>query len=496
MSDAAWTESAAAVDHDGMGRVARNVLALAGGQAVTWSVTLLWTFVVPRALGPAGLGLLVSGMSVSGVLAIVLGLGTRNFLVREMVVDPGAGRRLMGAAMVLRLVMAPVFALAVVVYASAAHLSHEASLVLYLTATSAFFVLLVEPIQAGFQAIERMKYLAYSDVLNKSAQSVFGIALVMAGFRVLGVAANMAAVAGVVVLLNAHWMRRFGGLQMRTTLRGLTAMVRGSVAYWAFGLFSMVYLWIDAIMLSLLTRPEVVGWYGAPTRLFQTLMFIPVLLSTAWLPRLVAAFHASPAALTQAARRPLELVLVLGTPLCAATAVAARPLVHLLYGPAYDKAVPVLVILGFCLPPMYLNIMLSQVLLAAKRQVVWTWVMLGATVMNPALNLVLIPATEAHYANGAIGAALSLLLTEVMMIGVGFAIVGRGVTDRRMVQRCGLTAVASAAMWAGAELARPIGELPAMVTGALVFVIVALAFRLVTRDELELLWARVSPRRA
>ena len=52
----------------------------------------------------------------------------------------------------------------------------------------------------------------------------------------------------------------------------------------------MIYLWIDTIMLTLMTRSDVVGWYGASTQLFQTLMFLPVFVQTAWLPRLVSAF--------------------------------------------------------------------------------------------------------------------------------------------------------------------------------------------------------------
>ena len=69
-------------------RVARNFGVLFGGQAITWTMTLLWTLIVPRALGPVGLGILVSAQSVAGVLGIVLGMGTRNYLVRETVIDP------------------------------------------------------------------------------------------------------------------------------------------------------------------------------------------------------------------------------------------------------------------------------------------------------------------------------------------------------------------------------------------------------------------------
>jgi O-antigen/teichoic acid export membrane protein len=263
----------------------------------------------------------------------------------------------------------------------------------------------------------------------------------------------------------------------------MVEMTKQSLAYWAFGLFFMVYLWIDSVMLSLMTRSEVVGWYGVPTRLFQTLLFVPVIASTAWLPRLVSSFTEGMDRLKHAARVPLELVLAVSLPVCAATAIGARPVIHLLYGPAYANAVPVMVLLGLCIPPMYLNIMLSQVLVAAKRQVLWTWVMAGATIVNPLLNAVLITATEHRYGNGAIGASISLVLTELLIVAVGFVIVGRGVLVRSSVARCGRVALASGAMYAVGRLARPFGAPASLGAAALAFVVLAAALRVVSANE-------------
>jgi O-antigen/teichoic acid export membrane protein len=488
MTSSAWTDASVPAPAEAPSRIGRNVAALAGGQATTWAMSLAWTVVVPRALGPTGMGIIVTALAVTGVLGIVLGLGTRNYLVREMVVDPAGAPALIGTGIVLRLVLSPLFVVAIVGYAHFADYGHEATLALYLAAAASILILLAEPIQAGFQAIERMQYLAYSEVITKSAQGIVGIALVLVGIRAVGIVAASAVVAGVVLLLNALWVRRFVRVDLRTSRARMADMVRESVAYWAFGLFFMVYLWIDSVMLSLLTSAEVVGWYGVPTKLFQTLMFLPVLLSTAWLPRLVAAFEQGPDRLSRAARTPLELVLVLSVPICAGTAILAGPAIHLLYGPAYDEAVPVLVVLGLCIPPMYLNIMLNQVLVAAKRQVWWTCVMAGATIVNPLFNFALIRYTDARYDNGAIGAAASLFLTEALIVVVGFVLVGRDVFDRNAVRRCALVTAASAAMWAFAYTTQPVvGTLLSLVGAGLVFLGLAALFRLATPEELAFL---------
>ena len=216
-------------------RVARNLGALFGGQAITWTMTLIWTLVVPRALGPVGFGILVSAQSVAGVLGIVLGMGAQNYLVRETVIDRTAGPKLVGTAIALRLAVAPMVALAAVVWARLAHYGHDATVVLYLITAMTIFMLLTEPLQAAFQSIERMKYIAYANIINKSAQSIIGIALVLLGFKVVGIAMDMAIMAGLVFFLSYWWLRPHFQIDLRTNVNLMAHMTKQSVAYWAFG---------------------------------------------------------------------------------------------------------------------------------------------------------------------------------------------------------------------------------------------------------------------
>jgi O-antigen/teichoic acid export membrane protein len=475
-------------------RLGRNVGALAGGQAVTWTMTLVWTLVVPRALGAAGFGVIMAAIAITGIFAVVFGLGTRNYLVREIAADQNEAPRLLGTAVVLRFAVAPILVVAAIVYSRLAGYDHTASMVLYVTVAGTILFLLADPLQGGFQAIERMEYMAYSDVINKSAQAILGISLALLGFREVGIAACAMITAAIVLILNAVWLRGHVRIELRTNARALARMIRESVAYWAFGIFFVLYLWIDMTMLSLMTNPTVVGWYAVPTRLFQTGMFFATVVATAWLPRLVRAFQESPERLRAEARGPLELVLLLGLPIGAAIAAGADPVVNTLYGPEFAGAVPVLVVLGLCIPAMYVNIMLNQILIASKRQAAWTWAMVGATVVNPVLNLLLIPLTAARYDNGAIGAAIALLVTEVLIVAFGVATVGSSVLDRRIVGRLARIAAASAALWLTAYALRPFGPVASLGAAALAFVALVAALRVLTPEEAAFL--RSGARRA
>jgi len=469
-------------------KMGRNFRFLASSQLITWTMTLLWTLVVPRALGPSGLGTIMTAWAVTGILGVILGLGTRNYLVRESVIKPDAAPQLIGTALVLRIVLSPLIFGAALVYGRIDGWGRDAMIVLLLAAAATVFVQIAEPLQAGFQSTERMEYLAYSDIISKSGQGLVGIIVVLIGFGTIGVTACWAAMTGLVVLLDLYWLRGVVRLDLRTNVRRMVAIAKASVPYWAFGLFFMIYLWIDFVMLSLLTTDEVVGWYSVPTRLFQTLMFLPVVVATAWLPHFVRGFEEGDDKLKDAARQPVELVLLLSLPIAALTAAAAGPIIHLLYTSDYNNSVPVLVILGLTIPAMYMNIMLSQVLIAMNRQTTWTWVMAVTTIINPLFNLALIPFTQHHYGNGAIGAAISLLLTEIVVVAAGVWLIGRKVFDGGTARRTVLGAAAAAAAWAAAyATGGMVGWVASLVIAVLVYAGVAALLRVFTAGEVALM---------
>lgn len=432
---------------------------LTGSQLATWTATFIWMLVIPRALGPTSMGFLVTAWAATGIMAVLMGLGTRNYLVREMVATPERMPALLGSALLLRVgLLLPAF-LVIVIYATVARYSALQTEVLYLATAATCLALLTEPLLAGFQAIERMEYLAYSDVVNKTVQSLGMVALVALGFRVLALSVFWVLVVGVVLVLDLIWIGRHSSIDFTFDWQRIATLLRESIAYWTFGLFFTIYLWIDALMLAAMTPAAVVGWYGVPTKLFNALMFVPVILSTAWLPRLVSAFQESRETLRTLARTPIDLVMLLSLPVAGGAAVVAGPLVRLVYGAAFAPAAPVFAILAFACVPMYLNIMVNQVLIAEKRQAIWTKVMILACVVNPICNFFLIRLFQQRYGNGALGAAISLCVTELVLAAVGFLVVP-GIVNRIFVGRLVRAGLATAGMMAAVWSAAPLG-LPA-----------------------------------
>ncbi len=444
----------ATVDHADRARggapraVGANLLALGTSQGVTWLVTLAWTVVVPRRLGPEQMGLLTAALAATSIVGVVLGLPTRDFLTRQIVAAPQGTSSLLATALWLRLLTAPVVMALSLAYGVFGQLGDGATAVVLLSGGATVCLLVAEPALALFQATERMHYLARFEVLSKALQGLGGIAIVLCGAGVVALTGLNLAVAGGLALLALRWLSRQVRVDRRTTRSAAWGVTRASAPYWSFGVFYVLYLWIDSVLLSLLAPVEVVGWYGVATKLFTTLMFIPVIFSTAFLPRLVGAAGRGIDALHEAARTPLEIVVVLSLPICVGTAMSAGDVVPLLYGEAYRPAVPVLVLLSLCFPLMYVNIMMYQVLIAEGRPGPWVRLMALATVVNPALNIALVPVLQRTRANGAEGAALSLVLTELLIVALGVRVVGARLFTPQLCSRLGRAVLAALSMLA------------------------------------------------
>jgi O-antigen/teichoic acid export membrane protein len=152
------------------------------------------------------------------------------------------------------------------------------------------------------------------------------------------------------------------------------------------------------------------------------------------------------------------------------------------------------VLLSATLPLVGINMILGCVLAARDRQRQWAIAGVAAAVLNVSVNFVAIPYTQAHFDNGAIGAAAVTSLTEVMLLGAGLFLCPRGVFDSatvRFVLRCGLAALVMAVLiW-------PLRDGSVLLTvpfGALVFLVAAFATRAVSSDDVRALRAMLARR--
>ena len=119
------------------------------------------------------------------------------------------------------------------------------------------------------------------------------------------------------------------------------------------------------------------------------------------------------------------------------------------------------------------------------EQATWTRVLGMSCVINPTLNAILIPQFQQRLHNGAIGAALSLLMTELIQNGVGLWVV-RSYLQRETLVRLGRSGIATLGM-AGVVLSvAHLGLAAQILGGGFSFIVLGLLVGLATPDERHL----------
>jgi O-antigen/teichoic acid export membrane protein len=164
----------------------------------------------------------------------------------------------------------------------------------------------------------------------------------------------------------------------------------------------------------------------------------------------------------------------------------AGPLIELLrYPSAFQHSIPVIMLLAPGFPIVAADMIIGTVLNSLDRQRQWAVAGVAAAVLNPLLNLVLIPICQSRFGNGAIGAAAATTATEGLLMAAGIYLLPRAVFDLPTVLRIGRCLAAAIAMVA---VVLPLRALPLPVpvaAGAATYLAAALLLGAISREEIR-----------
>jgi O-antigen/teichoic acid export membrane protein len=334
--------------------------------------------------------------------------------------------------------------------------------------------------------LERMEYMAVANIALKGFSTVVTIVVLLLGFDVVAVAVIYIGSSFVGFLIQLFYVGRLQSLRPMFSPGIAQVMLKASVPYVFITVFNVMYMNIDAVFISLIVNETTLGWYAGADRLFGTMVFIPSVLNTATFPALSRLNLESPEELRRLIQRSFDMLLLLGVPIGLGIICVADNIVVLLYGQEFAPSGPVLAIMGLVLIFTYQNILMGGFMVATDRQNIWTIVMAVATGATIVLDLIFIPLMQNLYGNGAMGGALSYVVTELLMVTVGLRYLPEGTLDRQRVSMAGRVVLAGLAMVAVVWPLRNLFIAIPVAAGAVVYVTMILLLRAVS-DENKLL---------
>jgi len=475
----------------------RTAGALLSVQAITWLSSLVSVAILPRFLGPQQFGFGATAWTAVALASLVATFGTSNLVIKETARNPGDARQLVVHAIVIRsaiwiavcLVAAPPVAVFVK--------SPTLLAVLAISAVSGWLGLVLDAVLAGLQGLERLgRTSLYLGILALTSNGVT-FAVLLLGGKIIAVTIASAGVGMVSAFVGVATFLSVTNGRLRVQRDLVARMAAAGPPYLAWDLGQKVYASIDLMLLSFLAGAASVGAYAFAYRIIGIPIFATTIVTMAVYPSLAASAASDAVWFRAVVSNAARLCFLAAAPMAVGIAILAPDLVQLLSGGGFDRAEALVVILALHLPPVALHTILGMALFATDRQrrmALFAWAAAAVTI---AANLALIPLADNLWGNGAIGAAIVTLTTE---IGMGL-LVWRwswGLIDHSMVlgsivktiAACGLMAVVVLPANAAA------GIFVAIPAGAVTFGVASLVLGAYSVGEIRELAAQARPNAA
>ena len=184
-------------------------------------------------------------------------------------------------------------------------------------------------------------------------------------------------------------------------------------------IFSTIYFRFDTFLLSVLKGSYDVGIYGAAYKILEVLLALSAFFLGAVFPIMARRLVSDREAARKVFQISFDVLSAVSWPLIVGTLVLAAPIMAFVGGGDFAQSTRVLQILIFGVGIAYLNNISNHTLTAFGHQRALIGPYFMAMIFNIALNLVLIP-RYSYY-----GAAVSIVLTEITVLVVGFVLVRR-----------------------------------------------------------------------
>lgn len=369
-----------------------------------------------RVLLPDGIGAVNFELSVVNYIVLLTSLGIPLYAVKEIARyrdDRPLRDRLTVEITLLSVVLCAAGYLLVWLLAMYVPKIHEQRTLFYILSLTILFTAI--GVNWFYQGIEDFKFITVRAVIIRCLSAV-------ALFVFVRDSGDLPAYAVIIVattvgnnLVNFVHLRRhisLKGLQWRS-LR-IFRHLRPAISVFIFNLVTSLYIWLNSVMLGLMSGDGAVGYYTAGTKISHVALMVITSLGTVLLPRCSHLLKSGDTeGFANVISKSLRLTLGLSLPVTAGLMVLAWPVTMVFCGGGFAGGVPVLlwnapviVFIGLT------NVMGIQVLFPMDKFRIVLISVSGGAAANLALNFLLIPPL------GATGAAIGAFVAEAMVLAV------------------------------------------------------------------------------
>jgi O-antigen/teichoic acid export membrane protein len=466
--------------HVGARRTSLDILVQVLGRLGNLALGVVVTLIVVRALGSTGFGQWSTIFAITQIATNFGELGLPQVAIGRAASDPRKESDWLGALVSLRVLLAipaTIASLAAVLAIAPTQQSRIAGVLIAAT------VLVSAPtaVTAIFQLRVRNDISIAIITLNSVLWVAGALAVSIFSKRIEAFAAVFLAVAAITTCVSIALALRLASSPLRPARHLWRPLMRVGLGVGAAGILVTLYVKLDQILVFEFAGSRQAGLYGADSRILEQIQFIPSSVMTTLFPLIASAHPRDLARVRGLLQSAGEYLTMASLPILAFTAVAAHPIMRLLFGPQFDDAAPALpILMGAFISISFGYLAGNMVVILELQRRFFRYAAIGLFV-NATLNVLLIP----RY--GFLAAAWITLVTEVVVMSLTMRSVLQRIEMRphfgRLLQTLAATLAMGALTWLAHSLGTPLLGLVAV--AAIAYPALLFSLRVLTVAEVR-----------
>ncbi|WP_297070261.1 flippase [Thermococcus sp.] len=388
-------------------RLLKNAGWLFGAEIVSKLFAYGIIVLLSRTLGPAGLGQYSFIFYYVGLLGVFSDLGVGFYFMREVARDRSRAEELLPDVLGFKIVLAVLNFLIIIALTLPLPKPGWMKLLIVLAGAEAMLTWISYVFVRLMYAHEVTKYEAISRVIERMW------AFFVAGAVLYTTRSLLPFITAILIgytmreLLRIRWGSHFANrIKVRFNSRVWASLLKKSYPFWLIGLFTLIYYRTDMVMLNLLRGDYETGIYRAAYTLIEVSLFIPNIVVATTMPSMARLWKEDRRTLELLFKKSLQMLLGIGIIGVIGYYIFARLGIMIVFGDKFLSSVPVLRVLAFAVPFMFLNSLFGSFMNATGKELTFTKITGFTALLNVVLNYILI----LHY--GASGAAVATVVSQ------------------------------------------------------------------------------------
>lgn len=371
------------------------------------------TVLIVRSFGAENFGRLNIAFSYAAVLMVLADFGLNTISTREIAKDPQRKQQYLANVFTIKLLISLILIVLSFLLLPVLHADPFIQKLFVLTMVFNLIQNLANFFNAVFAGLEVMELVFSSRLIHYlgflvSVLFVTGYQLSLDSLLVAYIITDLGMFGFTLLMLH----RRKMGLRLAFDWLFWRKIMRETLPLLGITVATAVYLNNDTILIGRYFGPHATGLYQSAYKILFAFLSVNII-NTAIFPRLSALIEQknSPT-LARLIRLVLVVSLLTLIPLAVVITLLARPIMSIIYGPAYLSAATALSLLIWAGVVSYFRTFVSNLLIAGGRQQLYFYAFFAGTALNVVLNLLFLPKF------GYVFASFSLLMSEILITAI------------------------------------------------------------------------------